>query len=54
VGATKVGVSVAAGFGEIASVAVSVGVLTYCEMTSTVSAAMVFMLENAESTMFCG
>ncbi len=33
---------------------VSVGVGIYCEITSTVKAAIVFMLEIAESTMFLG
>jgi hypothetical protein len=33
-------------------VMVAVGI--YCETACTVSAAMVFMLETAESTMFCG
>jgi hypothetical protein len=36
------------------AVSVAVGVNTYWEITSTVSAAMVFILEKAESTMFCG
>jgi hypothetical protein len=33
---------------------VGVGVNTYCEITSTVKAAIVFRLENAEFTMFWG
>lgn len=42
----------AAGTIDDVSVGVAVGVNTYCEITSTVSAAMVFMFEKAESTMF--
>jgi len=47
-----VGVFDALGVGD--AVIVAVGVNTYWEITSTVRAAMVFILEKAESTMFCG
>lgn len=44
----------AAGTIDDVSVGVGVGVNTYCEITSTVSAAIVLIFEKAESTMFCG
>jgi hypothetical protein len=40
--------------GEAVGVSVSVGVGTYCEMTSTVRAAIVLILPRAELTMLCG
>jgi hypothetical protein len=57
-GAVRVGsrvgvfVSVEVGVGE--GVNVSVGVDTYWVITTTVSAAIVLILETAESTIFCG
>lgn len=42
------------GAGENDGVGVAVGVNTYCEIAWAVNAAIVFKLEKAESTMFCG
>jgi hypothetical protein len=51
-GRVAVLVSVMVGTGE--GVTVSVGGDTYCVITTTVRAAIVLILETAESTMFCG
>jgi len=50
----KVGEFELLGVGESDGVGVLVDVGMYWEITSTVNAAMVFILEKAESTMFCG